>query len=462
MYSHIQKIHFIGIGGIGMSGIAEVLLTLGYKVSGSDLKRSATTDRLKRRGAKVYYGHKKENVKDPDVVVFSSAIAKNNPERVAARHSNVPLVARAEMFAELMRLKYGVAVAGTHGKTTVTSLVAHVLTAGGLDPTCVVGGRVKSLRTNARLGKGEFLVAEADESDRSFLHLSPTIAVLTNIDEEHMEQYSDYNELKNTFRDFCLKVPFYGLAVFCVDHEAIVPLIEEFPKRFVTYGLKNKADYSAHSIQSKPLASTFELKVTGKAAGRWRLNLMGHHNIQNALAAIAVGSELGVPLSTMKKALSQFKGIGRRLEVLYKNNKHQIFILDDYGHHPVEIQATLQAVRKAWPKCRLIVVFQPHRFSRTKDLFKDFTQSFSLADHLIVTEIYAAGEVPIRGISAKNLSGKIKGKKLTVSYCETTQDIQEELKDLLMNNTVMVTLGAGDIWKIGKQMSKTMKRRALQ
>ena len=459
MYPEIQKIHFVGIGGIGMSGIAEVLLTLGYKVSGSDLNRSVITERLRRRGAKVYYGHHKDNIKIPHVVVYSSAVSWQNPELMEAKRLGVPLVARAEMLAELMRLKYGIAIAGTHGKTTVTSLIASILTQGGLDPTFVVGGKVRSLRTNAKLGKGNFLVAEADESDRSFLHLSPTIAVLTNVDPEHMEQYKDYDELKNTFREFCLKIPFYGLAVFCADHPVVAALAKDFPKRCVTYGVNTKADYMAEKIRVRPFCSTFALKVMGKSLGSWRLNLMGAHHIQNALAAVAVGQELGIPLATMKRSLAQFKGIGRRLEVLYQDVAHQIIVMDDYGHHPVEIQATLGSIRQAWPRHRLVVVFQPHRYTRTKTLFKEFTRSFSGVDVLVVAPIYAASEKPIQGVTAKKLAEAIRSPQLTVHYGEESEEIIAEVWQSVRKRTIVLTLGAGDIVKIGKRLTQLLKEK---
>ncbi|OGQ55477.1 MAG: UDP-N-acetylmuramate--L-alanine ligase [Deltaproteobacteria bacterium RIFCSPLOWO2_02_FULL_50_16] len=462
MFSHIQKIHFVGIGGIGMSGIAEVLLTLGYKVSGSDAQKTTITRRLRRRGAKVYYGHQRENLKNPHVVVYSSAIAPSNPEIVEARRLDIPLVARAEMLAELMRLKYGIAIAGTHGKTTVTSLIANILTQGGLDPTFVVGGKVKSLRTNARLGKGDFLVAEADESDRSFMHLSPTIAVVTNIDPEHMEHYRDYDELKNIFKEFCLKIPFYGVAVLCVDHPAVAAIAASFPKRFLTYGIHTKADFMAHKIKLYPFKSSFELKINGKSAGQWRINLMGSHHIQNALAAIAVGNELGIPLSSIKKGLSQFKGIGRRLEPLYKNEHQKIYVIDDYGHHPVEIRETLNAIRQTWPQARLIVIFQPHRYTRTKALFSDFTKIFDGTNELFITQIYAAGEPPIHGVSAKKLADNIHSNSFNVHYRENLNDVVHDVRGLVKKNTIVVTFGAGDVNKVGKQLSKMMKEMPLQ
>jgi UDP-N-acetylmuramate--alanine ligase len=457
MYPTLKEIHFVGIGGIGMSGLAEILLNMGCRVTGSDLKKSPATDRLRRHGAKIFVGHRSENVGKAQVVVTSSAVSKTNPEVVRAFREGIPVIARAEMLAELMRLKYGIAVAGSHGKTTTTSLVAAVLAAGGLDPTVVIGGRVRSLRSNARLGKGDFLVAEADESDGSFLHLNPAIAVVTNIDQEHMDHYKNFDALKKTFEEFVSKIPFYGIAVFCADHPETARLAAHFSKRGTTYGIREKADYQASSIRAKGWASEFDVKYRGENLGKIRLNIPGRHNVQNSLAAVAVGRELGVPFGVIRKALSSFKGIGRRMEVIYRGN---VTVMDDYGHHPVEIQATLAAVRSVMKKGRLIVLFQPHRYSRTKDLMEDFAKSFGGVDELIVTEIYSAGEEPIHGISGKNLAKKIQkagSKKRPVHFIPQVSEVANFLLPTLRKDDLVLTLGAGDIWKAGKELARKMK-----
>jgi UDP-N-acetylmuramate--alanine ligase len=458
MYPTLKDIHFVGIGGIGMSGLAEILLTMGCRVTGSDLKRSPVTDRLRRRGAKVHFGHRAENVSKtnpPQVVVMSSAVAKANPELEEARGRGIPVISRGEMLAELMRLKYGIAVAGSHGKTTTTSLVAAVLDAGGFDPTVVIGGRVKSLRANARLGKGDFLVAEADESDGSFLHLSPTIAVVTNVDREHMDHYKDFEALRATFEAFTAKIPFYGLAVFCADHTETARLAGGFGKRFVTYGMKEKADYQAVKIRQKGWGSEFDVKFRGETLGKIRLQQPGLHNVLNSLAAVAVGRELGIKFADIRRALGNFRGIGRRLEILHKGD---VMIVDDYGHHPEEIKATLAALRPAIKKSRLWVLFQPHRYTRTKDLFAEFTKAFGRADEVVLTEIYAAGEEPIRGVSGAVLADAVKkehgGKGVT--FLPRVDELAEAVFPRLKKGDVVLTLGAGDIWKAGKEIAKRL------
>ncbi len=453
MYPTLKEIHFVGIGGIGMSGLAEILLTMGCRVTGSDQKRSEITQRLRRRGGKVFVGHRAENIGHPQVVVTSSAVAPSNVELAEALKRGIPVIGRGEMLAELMRLKYGIAVAGSHGKTTTTSLVAAVLGAGGLDPTIVIGGRVRSLRSNARLGRGDFLVAEADESDGSFLHLSPTIAVITNIDREHMDHYRDFETLRKTFEDFARKIPFYGLGVFCVDHPQTARLAREFKKRSITYGIDESAEVRATKIRLKGWRSEFEVRNGEKVLGRLRLALPGRHNVLNSLAAIAVGLELGIPFSKIRSAFANFRGIRRRLERIYDR---KILVVDDYGHHPEEIRATLSAVRNAVGKRRLWVLFQPHRYTRTKDLFPDFLSSFGEADRLVLTEIYSGGEAPIRGVSGALLAKAFRGKK-RVEWIPSVEEIAGSVFPQLKKGDVVLTLGAGTIWKAGKALVERLK-----
>lgn len=452
-----------------MSGLAEILLTMGGRVTGSDLKRSPVTDRLKRRGAKIYWGHRPENLGHPQVVVVTSALSKNNSEVAAAIKIGIPVISRGEMLAELMRLKYGIAVAGSHGKTTTTSLVASVLAAGNFDPTMVIGGRVKSLRSNARLGKGDFLVAEADESDGSFLHLNPTIAVVTNIDREHMDHYRDFETLRKSFDEFVSKIPFYGMALFCADHPETAALAARFTKRGRTYGIQEKADYQATHIQLKGWQSQFEVKYQGKTLGTIRLKVPGQHNVLNSLAAIAIGHELGMRFSDIRKGLTSFRGIGRRLEIVHDG---KIRIVDDYGHHPEEIRATLAAIRKTHPK-KLWVIFQPHRYTRTKDLFEDFVTAFEGVDHLIITDIYSAGEAPIHGVSGKKLAEAIRkkgdpaGRRSTVHFIPQVGDVAAWLQAQLTpgkpapgkpaQEDLVLTLGAGDVWKCGRELASNIE-----
>ncbi len=438
-----------------MSGLAEVLLTMGSRVTGSDLKRSAVTDRLRRRGARIFFGHRPDNIGKAQVVVVSSAISKSNPEVAAAHKAGIPVIARAEMLAELMRLKYGIAVAGSHGKTTTTSLIASVLEGGGLDPTVVIGGRVKNLRSNARLGRGDYLVAEADESDGSFLHLNPTIAVITNIDREHMDHYRDFEALRRTFEEFVSKIPFYGLSVFCSDHLETAKLFSRFPKRGVTYGIREKADYQAKKIRLKGWGSEFEVVCRGESLGKARLKIPGLHNVQNSLAAVAVGHELGIPFPKIRTALSNFRGISRRLELVYAARGAPI-IIDDYGHHPAEIRATLEAIKTIVGKRRLWVLFQPHRYTRTKDLFADFVDvlRWGRKSHrqAILTEIYAAGEEPIQGVNGARLA-----KSIGASFIPSVSEIPDFILPRLKKGDVVLTLGAGDIWKAGREIAERLE-----
>lgn len=452
MFQRYQNLHFVGIGGIGMSGIAEVLLNLGYRVSGSDQKRSPITARLKKQGAKIQYGHKASHVDGAHVVVISSAVKESNPEVAAARKNGIPVIPRAEMLAELMRLKYGVAVAGSHGKTTTTSLVGQILSGAGLDPTLVIGGRVNSLRSNAKLGKGEFLVAEADESDGSFLKLNPTVAVITNVDPEHLDHYKDFEALKETFVAFANKVPFYGAIVACVDHPVVQELIPRFQRKVVSYGLENPADYSAEGVSQQGLSQRFTVFFRKEKLGEVVLQSPGRHSIANALAAIAVGREIDIPFRKIAAALRGFRGIERRFQLLCNNG---ITVIDDYGHHPVEIRATLKALREAFPKRRLVTLFQPHRYTRTRDLFQDFTQAFGEADKVYLTEVYAAGEEPIVGVSSRSLFDAMDQQK--VVYHPDKASLAAAVAEQSEKGDVVLTLGAGDITKIGHDLAKRLK-----
>jgi UDP-N-acetylmuramate--alanine ligase len=450
----IQRVHFVGIGGIGMSGIAEVLLNLGYHISGSDIKETEVTRRLQALGCKISYGHRKENVEETDVVVISSAIRQDNPEIEIAEQRLIPVIPRAEMLAELMRMKTGIAIAGTHGKTTTTSLIATVLAAGGLDPTVVIGGRLNSLGSSARLGEGDFLVAEADESDGSFLKLMPTIAVVTNIDPEHLDYYKGIEEIRETFLNFLNKIPFFGLAVLCLDHPTIQSLIPRLKKRFATYGLTTQADFQAKEIVYEGLSVTFEVLYQRDEVGRLRLNMPGLHNVYNALATVATAFELNIPFQTVQEALRDFSGIQRRFQI--KGEKEDILVVDDYGHHPVEIMATLRAARTGW-KRRIIVVFQPHRYTRTQHLFHDFLTAFYDADVLILTDIYPAGEDRIEGVEAKALFEGIRdyGHK-NVTYFADKKEIVDTLLRILVPGDMVITLGAGDIWQVADELVKRL------
>jgi len=457
MYKKFQHIHFVGIGGVGMSGIAEVLINLGYEVSGSDLRATETTRRLESLGAKVYEGHRAENIADAHVVVISSAVSNDNPEVAAAREGQIPVIPRAEMLAELMRLKYGVAVAGAHGKTTTTSMVATVLAKGGIDPTVVIGGRLNSLGAGAKLGQGEFLVAEADESDGSFLKLSPTIAVVTNIDAEHLDHYTGgIDEIKEAFLVFINKIPFYGLAVLCMDEENIQDLIPRINKRYTTYGLSAQADTYARDIEHRGMGSSFEVMHHGASLGRFDVTLPGLHVVYNSLAAVSVALELEIPPDTIREALHEFGGVHRRFQV--KGEAGGVVVVDDYGHHPTEIKATLSAAKLSSDK-RVVAVFQPHRYTRTRDLMKEFFTAFNQADTLVVMDIYPAGEPPIPGVTAKALYEGIKSRgHKDVTYIENRDDLAGWLGDNLKQGDMLITLGAGDVWKVGEAALKMLRK----
>ena len=449
MYQKKYHIHFVGIGGIGMSGIAELLINLGYKVSGSDIHMSDITRHLAKLGGTIYEGHNSENVNDADVVVTSSIIRQNNPEVAAAKRASIPVIPRAEMLAELMRLKYSVAVSGAHGKTTTTSLVAAVLARGGCDPTVVIGGKLKSINTNAVLGQGEFIVAEADESDGSFLKYSPTIAVVTNIDKEHLDFYKDIEDIKSVFLQFLDRVPFYGLSVLCLDNEAVQDILPQVTKRYATYGLTSQADFTARRIMFDGLKSRFEVHTRNEKLGTITLNLPGQHNIYNALASVAVGCELEIPFDTIKAALENLDGVQRRMET--KGEKNGVQVIDDYGHHPTEIKSTLQAMGDCWPDKRKVVVFQPHRYSRTQALFDDFARAFYQSDLLVVLPIYAAGEDEIAGVDARNLAEAIRdhGHKEVVFFEDLAETVSF-LNRTLGPQDILLTLGAGNVWQLGE------------
>jgi UDP-N-acetylmuramate--alanine ligase len=456
MFKKIKHIHFVGIGGIGMSGIAEVLLNLGYRVSGSDMRESETTERLRKLGGEIFIGHRAENITEPHVVVISSAVKSDNVEVVSAREKQVPVIPRAEMLAELMRLKYGVAIAGAHGKTTTTSMVATVLAAGGIDPTVVIGGKLNSIGTNAKLGQGEFLVAEADESDGSFLKLSPTIAVVTTIDEEHLDYYKDINEIKDAFLAFINKVPFYGVAILCLDQQHIQELLPRVQKRYQTYGMSTQADYQARDVSLRPLGSRFKVLHHGEDLGWFELSVPGVHNINNSIAAIAVARELEIDLETIRKSLKEFSGVQRRFTI--KGEVDGIIVVDDYGHHPTEVRATLAAAAAGMER-RVVVVFQPHRYTRTQHLQTEFFTAFNQADKLVIMDIYAAGEKPIPGVSGEALAEGVKkyGHK-DVVYIAEREKIVEHMAAALRKGDLLITLGAGDVWKIGEQVLEKLKR----
>jgi UDP-N-acetylmuramate--alanine ligase len=451
-----HKIHFVGIGGIGMSGIAEVLLNSGYAVTGSDLQESDATRRLRSLGARVFVGHQEENLAgDPSVVVISTAVKYSNPEVLEARRRHIPVIPRAEMLAELMRMKYGIAVAGSHGKTTTTSMIAAVLSTAGLDPTMVIGGRVRMFGTNAKMGQGDILVAEADESDGSFLLLSPIIAVVTNIDKEHMDFHQTMDRLHESFLAFINKIPFYGLAVLCVDDAAVRGLASKVRKRFTTYGLSPEADFSARDLLFTAAGVECGVMHKEKSLGRLRLHLPGRHSATNALAAVAVAHELEIPFSRVAEALDTFTGIHRRFEV--KGEPGGILVIDDYGHHPTEIRATIGAIRDSW-KRPLTVIFQPHRFTRTKDLFEEFLTAFEGADRLVLTEIYAAGEDPIPGATGDALYQAVKRKgHLDVEFIPDKNEIVARLTGELASGDVALTLGAGDIYKVAEELVEALK-----
>lgn len=446
MFRKNQNIHFVGIGGSGMSGIAEVLINLGHNVSGSDLKKTDITEHLKAIGAKIFIGHDEKNIKNAEVVVTSTAVSKSNPEVVAALKNKIPVIPRIEMLAELARLKYAVTIAGTHGKTTTTSLTALILDEGGLDPTIVIGGKLKNLKTSARLGRGEFIVAEADESDGSFLKLSPVITVVTNIDNDHLDYYGDMDNLKAAFIRHINSIPFYGAAIICADNKLVKEIIPKITRKYVTYGLTGEPDIKAKNIKALKDCTGFDVMYKGKKAGNVCIKIPGKHNILNSLASIGVGLWLGIPFNLIAKAINSFDGVGRRLEI--KGEKNGITVIDDYGHHPTEVAATLNAIKHFWPKRKLWVLFQPHRYTRTKQLFKEFGKSFCAADNVKVLDIYPAGEKPIEGVTSDLILESLKKNKCRAEKFGDIKTFSGEVKP----GDIVLTLGAGDVWKKGEEL----------
>ena len=456
MFERYQHVHFVGIGGAGMSGIAEILLTLGYRVSGSDARRGEAVERLEQLGAKVWIGHDAHHAEGADVVVYSSAVPRDNVELQAARRRQVPVIPRAEMLAELMRLKYGIAVAGTHGKTTTTSMIGAVLAEGRLDPTIVVGGRVIGLGANARLGRGEYLVAEADESDGSFLALTPTIAVVTTIDAEHLDHYGSLDALRDAFVAFVRKVPFYGAAVLCLDQPEIQRLLPRVEKRIVTYGLEASADLVARRVQLTGLTSRFDVYQRGAHLGECALQIPGRHNVLNALAAIGVGLDLEIPFATIQRALAGFAGVQRRFQI--RGTAAGVTVVDDYGHHPAEVRATLAAAKAGFDR-RVVVVFQPHRYTRTAALEADFVTAFNQADVLVVTDIYAAGETAIPGVTAERLAEGIRahGHRDVTYVGGVRARIVEHICRVVRAGDLVLTLGAGDVGQFGPDILRELE-----
>jgi UDP-N-acetylmuramate--alanine ligase len=450
MFKNIKRVHFVGIGGIGMSGIAEILLNQGFEISGSDKSLSEVTNRLSELGIKVYEGHSAENVKDADVLVYSSAVMLDNPEVQEAIAKKIPVIKRSEMLAETMRLKYGVGIAGTHGKTTTTSMVGLTLTEGNIDPTIIVGGKLSGLGgTNARLGNGEFIVVEADEFDRTFLKLTPVIAAITTLESEHLDTYKDLDDIKTAFIEFANKVPFYGFVVLCLDEPALQDIIPKINKKIITYGLTAQADVRAVDIEHNKFLSRYTVKYKGKELGEIELKIPGVHYVKNSLVAVIIATELGINFKTIKKALESFTGVYRRFEVKY--NK-ELMVVDDYAHHPTETSATLAGIRAGWLDNRLVAVFQPHLYSRTKDFYQEFGRSFLNTDIFICTDVYPAREKPIEGVTGELISNATKSfGHRNVIYVEDKDDIPNVLINLKQDGDIIITMGAGDIWKYGEK-----------
>jgi UDP-N-acetylmuramate--alanine ligase len=456
MFKNIKKVHFVGIGGIGMSGIAEILLSQGFEISGSDRTLSEVTKRLSDIGIKIYEGHSAENLNDADVLVYSSAVDVDNPEVKAAVERKIPIIKRSEMLAECMRMKYGIGIAGTHGKTTTTSMVGLTLTEGKIDPTIIVGGKLSGLGgTNARLGQGEFIVVEADEFDRTFLKLTPTIAALTTLETEHLDTYKDLDDIKTAFIEFANKVPFYGFVVICLDEPALQDIIPFINKKILTYGLTTQADIRAIDIVQHAFTSSYTVKYKGTELGRINLKIPGVHNIKNSLVAVCIATELGIKFETIKKALESFSGVYRRFETKFDGD---ILVIDDYAHHPTETSATLAAIRAGWDR-RLVAVFQPHLFSRTKDFYQEFGRSFLNSDIFICTDVYPAREEPIEGVSGKLITDIAKkfGHK-NVIYIEDKIEVPAFLLDLKQKGDIIITMGAGDIWRYGEKFVSMLKK----
>lgn len=454
----MRRLHFVGIGGAGMNGIAQVMLNLGYQVSGSDIRDNAATLRLAEQGAQIHIGHAAQHVAEADAVVISSAVHADNPEVVAARERRIPVVPRAEMLAEIMRFRYGVAVAGTHGKTTTTSLIASLLIEGGLDPTYVIGGRLNARGSYAHLGTGEVLVAEADESDASFLYLQPMLAVVTNVDEDHMATYgNDFARLRATFLEFLHHLPFYGQAVLCIDDDKVRELLPEVTRKVVTYGTRDDADVRGSDIVQDGMSTTFRVHMPDRSPFAVTLNMPGRHNVLNALAAIAIAHEMGVSEQAIQAALAAFAGIGRRFQAHCdcRIGEHAVMLVDDYGHHPRELAATLEAVRAGWPGRRLVLAFQPHRYSRTHDAFDDFVAVLSRVDVLVLCEVYAAGEAPIAGADGRTLSRAIRMRgQVDPVFIEDVGELPQVLRDIVEDGDIVVTMGAGNIGQVALQLAE--------
>ena len=448
-HSRPAKIHFVGIGGIGMSGIAEVLLNLGYRVSGSDQKESDITRRLRELGGVVQRGHAAAHVTDVDVVVTSSAVRKDNPEVMEARARKIPVIPRAEMLAELMRLKYAIAIAGSHGKTTTTSMAAHLLAHAGLDPTAVVGGKVNAFGSNAKLGQGEYMVVEADESDGSFLRLPPTLAVVTNIDPEHLDHWGTAAALRQGFLDFVNRVPFYGLAILCIDHPTVQSLIPELEKRFVTYGEAPQADYRAARIEVRAHRVAFDAYRREEPLGRFEVGMVGRHNALNALAVVALGDEMGLPTDVTRAGLASFNGVQRRFTV--RGEAGGVTVVDDYGHHPAEVRAVLRGAREAFGR-RVVCLFQPHRYTRTRDLLAEFTTAFNDADVLLLTDIYAAGEEPLEGVTGEGLAEAVRAHGHRDVVHVDRSKLVAAARERVRPGDLVITLGAGDITAVGPEL----------
>lgn len=456
MFKNIKKIHFVGIGGIGMSGIAEILWNQGFIISGSDKSFSDVTERLQQLGMKIFEGHKEEYVNDADLVVYSSAVTLDNPEIKYAIEKKIPIIKRSEMLAETMRMKYGIGIAGTHGKTTTTSMVGLVLTEGGIDPTIIVGGKLSGLGgTNARLGNGDFIVVEADEFDRSFLKLTPVIAAITTLESDHLDTYKDIDDIKSAFIEFASRVPFYGFVVLCLDEAALQDIIPLINKKIITYGLTAQADVRAVDISSSGFNTSFTVKYKGKELGQIQLKIPGVHNVKNSLVAVIIATELGIDFNIIKKALESFSGVYRRFEVKYDK---ELMVVDDYAHHPTETTATLKAIRDGWDR-RLVAVFQPHLYSRTRDFYQEFGRSFLNSDIFICTDIYPAREEPIEGVTGELISNTTKkfGHK-DVFYIQDKNQLPDFLMKIKKDGDIIVTMGAGDIWKYGEKFIEKLKK----
>lgn len=458
MLKNFNKVHMVGIGGIGMSGIAEVLLAMNFKVSGSDRSLSEVTDRLASLGAEIYEGHSEENLKDADVIVYSSAVTIDNVEIQEALRRKIPVIKRSEMLAELMRLKYGIGIAGTHGKTTTTSMVGLVMLEAGFDPTVIVGGKLSGLGgTNARLGKGEFIVVEADEFDRSFLQLTPVIAAITTLEKEHLDIYKDLDDIKEAFVEFANKVPFYGFVVICLDEEGLREILPAINRKVITYGTSAQADVRAYDISFSKTQSKFKVKYHGESLGEIELNVPGLHNVKNSLVAVTIAKELGVDFKTIRSALQKFTGVYRRFEI--KAEINNVMIIDDYAHHPTEVSVTLSAIRSGWDR-RVVAVFQPHLYTRTRDFYADFAKSFLDSDVFVCTDVYPAREIPIQDVTGKLITDAAEkfGHK-NVIYIPDKKQIPEKLMEIVLPGDIVITMGAGDIWKYGEEFINKLKSR---